>query len=1058
MNLRAAFVFGLFGALSAVLRAEPGETERRYLSGHGPDDAVPWEFSVTAGRRAGETATIPVPSNWELHGFGTFNYGQELNKASEHGLYRLRFAVPSEWKGRRVRLVFDGVMTDTAVTVNGRSAGPVHQGGFYRFHHDISSLVKFGPGVENENLLEVDVAKVSANAETELAERGGDYWVFGGIFRPVWLEAVPATSIEQVAIDARADGSLTADITLAAAPTSVRPDGPTLVPEHLAAQLFGADGRPVGAEFSAQIPAGGVGRLRLATHLTAPRLWTGETPHLYTLQVTRVRGTEVVHRVTQRFGFRTFEVRDGEGLFLNGRRILLKGVNRHSFRPETGRALTRADCYADVRLIRSMNMNAVRMSHYPPDEAFLEACDELGLYVLDELSGWQRAHGTAVGRLLVREMVERDVNHPSILFWDNGNEGGFNRDLDGEFSLYDPQQRRVLHPWDPFGGIDTKHYTNFDDHVRRLRGPNLVMPTEILHGLYDGGAGAGLDDYWRAVTRSPFGAGMFIWVLADEGVVRGDQNGRVDVFSTFAPDGIVGPHHEKEGSYFTLRAVWSPVQIDAVPLDGRFDGTLAVHNHFDFTSLADCRFSWKLVRYRAPGDPEKAPVTLSEGGLPAPAVAPKASGSLKLDLPADWRDADALVVTVAGPDQQELWGWTMPTSALGKRIATAIAGKGNAPAAAPAPKVETSNGEIQLIAGDVVATFYAANGLLRDARRGEQTSPLTNGPRLAFARPAAAGVKPDWLALAAAEGSSLVRRLATPATASVIEVELDTPRSVPWTSFTLEISPDGQAWRTLSTGSRRPGDGNRYDFPPQIVAAVRLSAILRSDGQPGGVKTVRVGHAAARFPADPATRAAVTSGTGRDPISGAPTAWIESTGAAGLERLRWTLAADGALRLDYGYALAGDFVYHGVTFDHREDLMTSLRWLGEGPYRVWKNRLPGTWLGVHEIARNDLQPGEAWGYPEFQGYFAGVRWARLDTHGGTLTMTCASPEIFLRVGTPRISHPQTTVDFPAGDLSFLHAIPGIGSKFKSPEVSGPSAAWAKASGRYEGTVVFRFGD
>ena len=129
----------LLACTTSLCAAEP-TTERQYLSGHGPADAVPWEFSVTAGRRAGEQTTIPVPSHWELHGFGTYNYGQEpVPKSTEHGLYRLKFAVPETWKGRRIRLVFEGVMTDTTVQVNGKSAGPTHQGAFYRFHYDITA-------------------------------------------------------------------------------------------------------------------------------------------------------------------------------------------------------------------------------------------------------------------------------------------------------------------------------------------------------------------------------------------------------------------------------------------------------------------------------------------------------------------------------------------------------------------------------------------------------------------------------------------------------------------------------------------------------------------------------------------------------------------------------------------------------------------------------------------------------------------------------------------------------------------------------------------------------
>lgn len=184
----------ILGILSGVTRAaEAPQTERKFLSGEGPADAVPWEFSVTGGRRANEWTTLPVPSLWEQQGFGTYNYGDEREpKADEHGLYRMRFTTPSEWKDRRVRIVFEGSMTDTAVKVNGQFAGPLHQGAFYRFSYDITKLLK---SAGEANLLEVDVAKASSAPDTDKAERQSDYWVFGGIFRPVYLEAVPAQSI-----------------------------------------------------------------------------------------------------------------------------------------------------------------------------------------------------------------------------------------------------------------------------------------------------------------------------------------------------------------------------------------------------------------------------------------------------------------------------------------------------------------------------------------------------------------------------------------------------------------------------------------------------------------------------------------------------------------------------------------------------------------------------------------------------------------------------------------------------------------------------------------------
>lgn len=1019
-------------------------TERQYLSGHGPKDAVPWQFTVTGGRRAGEKATIPVPSNWELQGFGTYNYGQQKIKGHEHGLYRKEFTVPADWKGRRVWLVFEGVMTDADVRVNGREAGPIHQGGFYRFRYDVTKLVKYGPA--ERNVLDVDVAKVSANPDTEGAERNGDYWVFGGIYRPVWLESMPAEAIDKVAIDAEANGNLSVDVSLSDVRHGYRIDG----------QVLDAAGKPFGPRFSDRLPDGGTGRTHLAAHFDAPKLWSAETPNMYTLRLTLTNGQQPVHVVERRFGFRTFEVREGQGLFVNGHRVVMKGVDRHSFRPETGRALNPEDCYDDVRLIKEMNMNAVRMSHYPPDVAFLDACDELGLYVLDELSGWHHAHDTVNGRRLVREMVERDVNHPSIVFWDNGNEGGNNHDLDGDFSRYDPQHRLVLHPWDLFNGVNTKHYPNYDLLVSLLRGPDVVMPTEFLHGLYDGGAGAGLEDYWKAITSSPEGGGGFIWVFADEGVVRTDEGGRVDVFSTFAPDGIVGPHHEKEGSFYTIRDIWSPVQIDPPRLDGVFDGALVVHNAYSFTNLAQCRFTWELRRFQPAATPlADAEAVVARGAAVSPEVGPGDAGQLQLNLPANWREADALAVTAYSPSGAALWTWTWAAPGLARHVENWSAVKPGG----GAPSVARGGDTIELKAGNVVATFGAKDGLLRAVRRGTRIFALSAGPRLAFARPNT-GQEPTWLPFTQPPAGNGTYAVAEPALANVIELQVaDLHGADALSGESLEISPDGITWTTIFDASRRPQDGTRYEFPPQRVAAVRLSKLYRYDGRPPVLQSFRVGYTASRFPQPVTTSAQISTGTTAAGGATSATAWLDAKGGpSGLDSLRWTLRADGSLQLDYAYSLDGTFVYHGVTFDHPDDQIRSFRWLGRGPYRVWQNRLRGTTLGVWEHSYHVTQPGESWNYPEFEGYFAGPRWTRFETQDGPFQVTTPSRGVYLRVGTPRVSAATTTVDFPAGEISFLNAIPAIGSKGKPPERAGPQSQYAVAHGRYGGTLVFSFGE
>ena len=176
-------------AVGLTPMAQAQETQRLYLSGHDKDDAVPWNFFCTTGAHSGYWTNLPVPSCWELHGFGTIHYHRDAtNPAPETGLYQHDFTVPAEWSGKRIFLVFAGVMTDASARLNGQSVGPVHQGAYYRFKYEVTSLVKTG----GSNNLEVAVAKHSADASVNQAERTGDYWMYGGIFRPVSLEAEPA--------------------------------------------------------------------------------------------------------------------------------------------------------------------------------------------------------------------------------------------------------------------------------------------------------------------------------------------------------------------------------------------------------------------------------------------------------------------------------------------------------------------------------------------------------------------------------------------------------------------------------------------------------------------------------------------------------------------------------------------------------------------------------------------------------------------------------------------------------------------------------------------------
>ena len=718
----------------ASVGAAPVETEIVYLSGRGPEDAVEWEFRISEGRRAGEWSRIRVPSVWEQEGYGTYNYGiRYYGKphppaiAREQGVYRHSFEVPADWQQKRVRLVFEGSMTDTHVRLNGISMGPAHQGGFYRFRHDVSQWLKYG----GTNQLEITVDKESANTSVNMAERRADYWNFGGIFRPVFLEVLPAYFIDGVAIAAEADGTWQARVRLGDAIPADRH-------ARVSAQIRDRDGQAVGEPFSANVRAG-AGEVTLRTRINEPRTWTAETPELYEVQFTLEQDGEPQHVLTERFGFRTFEVLRGEGLFLNGKRILLKGINRHSFRPKTGRTLSREDNDADVRLIRELNMNAVRLSHYPPDPAFLEACDELGLYVINELAGWHGAYDTGVGRRLVASMVSRDVNHPSILFWSNGNEGGWNEALDEEFHRWDPSRRPVLHPQQEYGGVETMHYRSYGETQEYLRGGDIYLPTEFLHGLYDGGHGAGLWDYWEMMRQHPRSGGGFLWVLADEGIVRTDQGGRIDTAGNYGADGIVGPHHEKEGSFFAVREIWAPVQIQPLGREGAvasqgtlpsgFTGELRVENRFDFTDLQQCRFRWSLQRFAPPSQSSSDTQEVGGGEFRGPNVSPGATGRIQLPLPKDWAESDALAVTAYHPDGREIWTWSWPTRGVGE---VQPAQPGQAKDGTVRIQEEPTRWLVQ--AGQLSLQFDKTTGHLSGVRRGEASLSFGNGPRFVAAR------------------------------------------------------------------------------------------------------------------------------------------------------------------------------------------------------------------------------------------------------------------------------------------------------------------------------------
>jgi len=871
------------------------QTEVLYLSGRGNEDMVQWDFLCTGGMNSNKWAKIGVPSCWELQGFGKYDYGfaKDSVRGKETGFYKRKFLVPSTWMGKVINIVFEGVMTDAEVKINGKMAGQKHQGAFYAFKYDITKLLLYG----KENLIEVKVDKHSSNKSVNAAEREADYWIFGGLFRPVWLEALPVTHIKNIAIDAKANGGFRADIS-----TSGKVDAVLM-------QLYDSKENQIGKTISAKVWNDNSRIENIFDHIIS---WDSESPVLYKAVFTMLKSGKIAHTISRKIGFRTVEVRQRDGIYVNGVKMKFKGVNRHSFRPESGRTTSYKNSVEDVQLIKEMNMNAVRMSHYPPDGHFLDVCDSLGLYVIDELAGWHGHYDTPTGTKLVKEMVEHDRNHPSVVIWSNGNEGGSNPELDKWFEKYDIQNRVVIHPWQLHNGIETQHYRQYNYGVGNYdNGREIVMPTEFLHGWFDGGHGAGLEDYWNVMWNEPLHAGGFLWDFADQGVIRKDLNDSIDTDKHRGADGIVGPHHEKEGSFFAIKEIWSPVYIERKEITPQFDGRLNIENRYHFTNTKTCIFSWKLKKFNWSKESEIS------GIITAPDILPLQKGHIQIDLPKNWNDYDVLYITIKDQCQKELFTWSFtitPPKEIAHRLIEKVRKENNISITTLGENYEVSVGEVGL-------KFNSFNGLLKEVRNAGGEIPLTNGP-------------------------------------------------------------------IIQEGNTNFG-GISYEFDKDKNLIISSTYDKRTN----------------------------------------------------FNKIKWEIYRNGwiKLRLDY----FPDSLHNkmlGINFDFSEKDIRSVTYMGKGPYRVWRNRLNGGRFDVWKKEYNDTETGEQWSYPEFKGYYAQFYGGQFKANNQSFIVATETEDLFLRLYSAKWKTDQWhnyEPWFPSGDISFMNAIPSIGSRTQTRETTGP---------------------
>lgn len=623
--------------------------------------------------------TLPVPSNWQMHGYGypwytNVQYPIPLNPPfvpteNPTGSYRRAFLVPATWKGRNVRIRFDGVDSWFEVYLNGEFVG---QGMGSRLPHefDITDKLDF----DAENILAVRVTQWSAGTYLE----DQDMWWLSGIFRAVTLVSFPKAAIEDVNFDTKLDAeykNATLDLRVKVSGTAAALKGRKVV-----AVLTDAAGKAVWSKpLSAAAAKAGV--IKLSGKIKDARLWTAETPYLYKLCVTLCDAAGKPDMAASfKVGVRQVEIK-GDCLLLNGKRITFKGVDRHEFHPDTGRALSLDTMLKDILLMKRHNVNAVRTSHYPDDPRWYDLCDEYGIYLIDEcdlethgfgytpknITDHKEWRDACVDRMV--RMVGRDRNHPSVVIWSLGNEAylGCNHyDMAAAARKLDPT--RPIHYEGDYEckvvDIYSRMYPSIDecDDICSGKGPhrsswqrNESTPVEAYNSrpfvlceyVHAMGNGPGcVKEYWDVIWKYPKFCGAFVWEWIDHGIRTKTADGR-EFFayggdfgdkpndSSFVCDGLIFPNREPSPGMLELKQAMQPVateMADAKTL------RLKLTNHLAFTGFDQFVASWKLL---AGGE------VIQSGVFDLPAVAPYADGYAQVpcELPADEKRELVLVVS-----------------------------------------------------------------------------------------------------------------------------------------------------------------------------------------------------------------------------------------------------------------------------------------------------------------------------------------------------------------------------------------------------------------------------
>ena len=566
---------------------------------------------------------MPVPGMWELNGYGDPIYvnvgyawrGNYANnpplvpEAENHvGSYRRTFSVPAAWAGKQITLSIGSATSNVYVWINGKFVG-YSEDSKLAADFDVTKFVR--PG---ENLIALQMFRWSDGTYLE----DQDFWRFSGIARGVALTARDRAHLQDIHITPALDADYRDGVLRVEMQTTPQVKG-------LVVRLLDAAGDAVARE--ALTPSAGRATCELAVE--NPAKWTAETPNLYTLEVGVLDGGKrVTETVAQAVGFRTVEIKGGQ-LLLNGQPILIKGVDRHEIDPLTGYVVSRERMIEDIRIMKELNVNAVRTCHYPDDPVWYDLCDRYGIYVLDEAN--IESHGMGYGPETLAKnplyarahlernsrMVERDRNHPSVIIWSLGNEAGMGPNFEACYRwIKENEPSRPVHYEQALGNrseIDKKEFTDiacpmYADYewCRRYCESNPSKPLiqcEYAHAM--GNSMGGFDTYWDLVRKYPNYQGGFIWDFVDQALVRyeadgkptflygGDFNNYDATDNSFNSNGVIAADRSLHPHAYEVQRQYQNIWTSAVDLQ---KGLVEVYNENFFVGLEAYELEWRIVQ------------------------------------------------------------------------------------------------------------------------------------------------------------------------------------------------------------------------------------------------------------------------------------------------------------------------------------------------------------------------------------------------------------------------------------------------------------------------------